>query len=184
MSVLDPTCPTGCSDFLPVVDFDACAPKVSFGEIKRIYVASLDAEVFADWTSAGEWTTRIDNTDVADIDKVRELTVSADMPAGAADTIEISDKRKVMTPSTFTINLDIDDNSDDNYEFMRWTECNQTVRMWYATEDFLYGGEGGVTATISLKEVIQRGTKSIIKLVGTATWENKYSPERCANPLS
>lgn len=183
MSVINPSCPTGCSDFLPVVDFDNCNPEVFFGEIRKIYLASLDADIIADWTSATDWLARIDNSDVADINSIRELTVSADMPAGEEDVIEISNKRKVSTPATFTINITIDDNSDLNYELMRWSECNTTVRAWYATDSHLYGGETGVQADLMLKEVIERGNKSLIRIEGTLTWESKYSPERCDNPL-
>jgi len=183
MSVINPTCPTGCSDYLPVVDFDPCDPAVVFGEIEKIYLASQDAAIVANWTTATDWLLRISNTDVASTDTIRELTVSADMPAGVNEMVEISMRRKVYTPSTFTINIDIDDNTDLNYEFMRNMECNTTMRLWFADQTHLYGGEGGVLATISMKEVILRGNKSIKKLVGTATWESKFSPERTANPL-
>jgi hypothetical protein len=181
---IDPICPTGCSDVLPNPAFDHCDPKVKFGEIQKIYVASLNADPLNDWTSAVEWATRIDNDDSADEDKIRELTVAADKPAPEFDVVEISDERKIKSPSSYTINITIDDNSDENYEFMRWTACNTTIRFWYATKENLYGGAQGQIGQLHLDEVIERGNKSLITLVGTLTWENKYAPERTTNPLN
>jgi len=183
-TILNPICPADCESALPVLDFDACAPEIYFGEIRRIYIASLDAAPFDDWTSAAAWALRISNTDIASDDTIRSLTVSADKPAAEYDEVEISDNRKVVTPATHIINLTIDDLSDDNYEFMRFTECNPTVRLWYSDDTHLYGGNLGIPANIMLKEVIERGNKSLKRIEGMAKWENKFSPERTTNNLT
>jgi hypothetical protein len=178
--VINPICPEGCTDELPIFDFDQCAPEVYFGEIEKIYIAAADETPFTDWNDASEWTTKISNVDDG---KMRELTVSADLPAAEYDVIDISARRKVMSSSTFTINITIDDLSDDNYAAMRWTECNPTVKLWFADRNHMYGGNVGITANIMLKEVIERGNKSMKTIQGVATWENKFSPERIENPL-
>ena len=177
---INPICPDGCESELPVFNFSECAPEVYFGEIEKIYIANADQEPFDDWTDAGEWTTKISNTEDGGI---RELTVSADFPAPEYDVIDISARRKVMSTSTFTINISIDDLSDENYAAMRYTECNPTVKLWYADKNHLYGGNVGITANIMLKEVIERGNKAMKTIQGTATWENKFSPDRISNPL-
>lgn len=184
MSTIIPTCPTGCSGLIPEVDFNSCNPKVFFGEIEKIYLAALDFTGFTDFTDPTEWATAIDNTSSATVDNVRELTVSADLPAAEADVVEISNRRKVHTPSTFTINVTIDDVSETNYELMLWTECNTRVKVWFATKDHLYGGNAGVEADIMLRPVIERGVKSMQRLEGTITWESVHSPVRCDNPLT
>lgn len=177
-------CPTGCDDFIvPAVNFSDCDPEVFFGEIEKIYVAAVDVTPLTNWWDAAEWATLIDN-DALTGDEIRELTVSADLPAGEFDITEISNRRKVSSPNTFNLAVTIDDNSDLNYEFMRWTECNPKVRIWYATQDHLYGGNEGIRADIMLKEVIERGNKSLKTIQGTVSWEEKYSPERIPNPLT
>src|SRR5690606_24691815 len=115
---------------------------------------------FTDFTDPGEWTEAIDNTS-STIGSVRELTVSADLPAAESDVVEISNRRKVHTPSTFTINVTIDDVSEANYELMLWTECNTRVKVWFATKDHLYGGNAGIEANIMLRPIIERGAKSM-----------------------
>lgn len=178
MSVNNPTCPTGCSSILPIVNFDLCDPKVSFGEIEMVMMAAGDADSFTDWTDLSEWTARIDGTDISDPNKIRQMYVIADLPAAAADEIVISKGRKVYSPATHTINVDIDDLSDENYEFARTTSCNVQFKVWFFTKSHQYGGNDGILANVNLRTVIERGQKSINKLMGTITWEDQFSPER------
>ena len=183
MSSTIPTCPTGCDSVLPPVEFDYCTPNTVFGEIKRLYVASNDAAAFTDVESAVEWAARLSEDGVG-TDDIRELHISADMPAPTQDAVEIDQYREIYPPASFTINLDIYDLTDDNYEFMRTTFCNNAVRAWFATEDHMYGGvDGIVEANLKLTPVIERGSKTPEKFMGTLTWDAKYPPERSDNPL-
>ena len=183
MSVINPTCPTGCDSNVPSVDFDYCAPEVYLGEIKRIYVASNDAAAFTDVTDAAEWATRLSETGTG-ADDIRELYVSADLPAPTRDVIEIDQGREIYPPAAFTLNVDIHDLSDLNYEFMRTTACNTAVKIWYATEDHIYGGNDGISnVNVILENMIERGQRTIQKITGTFTWDYKFQPQRTANPL-
>jgi len=180
---VNPVCPTGCDTPVPSADFNFCAPVNSFGEVTHIFLASLEAECFTDVEDVDEWLARLDNT-TTDINAIRFLHVSADWPAGERDTIETSLYRKVKTPATFTINVDVDDVSDLNYEFMRASQCNIVWRLWFVAGDYLFGGICGVEANLNLDYVVERGSKSIQKITGTAQWEASFSPERVDNPLS
>lgn len=178
MSVNNPTCPIGCNSILPIVDFDICDPKIYFGEIEDIYVAAGDASAFIDWTNANEWAIRLSDSDINDIDAIRQLHVIADIPVASADETIISLGRKVFSPATHNIAIDIDDISDLNYEFARATSCNTLYRVWFATKNYMFGGNEGILANINLRPVIERGQKSINKLSGTISWDSKFSPER------
>ena len=85
---------------------------------------------------------------------------------------------------SFVINFDIDDVSDDNYELMRFLECNVVVKMWFSANEVLFGGTEGIEATVQAKYQIERGQKSVQKIVGTIKWEAKFSPERTTNPMA
>lgn len=176
MSTINPTCPTGCSSILPTVSFDLCNPNISFGEIERVFIAMADATPFTDWTNLSEWTAALALT--VEPDALREFYVVADLPAAAADEIIISLGRKIYSPATHTINVDIDDLSAENYEFARTTSCNLQFRVWFMTPSYMYGGNDGVLAVLNLRPVIERGVKSLNKLSGTITWEAQFSPER------
>jgi len=183
MSIINPTCPTGCSTVLPSVDFDICDPAIFFGEIEHLYIASGDATPFTDVEDLAEWVARVSETSV-DPDSIRDFHVMADLPAAAADEIIISLGRKIYSPATHTINVDIDEVSQLNYEFARMTACNTQFRVWFATESHIYGGNDGILATVNLRPVIERGQKSVNKLMGTVVWDAQFSAERHDNPYA
>ena len=67
---------------------------------------------------------------------------------------------------------------------MRTTYCNTAVKFWFATEDFIYGGNDGISnANLILNQIIERGSKTPNKLMGTFKWDYKFPPQRTANPL-
>ncbi len=84
-----PTCPEGCTFVLPENTFDVCQSDVHTGEIEILYLASPDAECFTDVTSLAEWTARISATS-ADPDAIRRFRVIGDIPAAAAEAVDIS----------------------------------------------------------------------------------------------
>ena len=180
-SPTNPTCPTGCASIVPGVAFSNCDPKIYFGEIRKIYVASGDADDFTDIESLAEWTARLAQTG-GNYASIRELTVSGDQPLPDAGEIEISNKRKVYPPKKWVLNFDIDDLTDLNYEFARTTGCNQRVKVWYATDDHIYGGAVGILGDLVINPMIERGNQSVQKMTGSFTWEYKFAPERNDSP--
>jgi len=183
MSLITPTCPGSCEYQIAAIDFDECAPKVFFGEITHIYIASGDAEPLTDVEDLAAWTARLSD-DGTDPDVIRDFHVAADLPASTAEEIVISLGRKVYSPASHVINVDIDDISDATYEFGRTTSCNTSYRVWFATPSHIYGGTDGILALVNLRPVIERGIKSLNKLTGTITWEAQFSPERHDNPFA
>lgn len=180
MSILppvNPTCPANCGSTLPDTLFNVCNPSVGFGEIQSIFIGVATADPFSDWTDLTQWETALALA-VSETNAIRELVVSADLPAAAADEIVISKGRKIYSPATHTINFDIDDISGENYDFARMTSCNLQFRVWFMTASYMYGGNDGILAMINIRPVIERGIKSLNKLTGTVTWEAQFSPER------
>lgn len=178
-----PVCPSGCVGQLPRLSFSYCDPELGYGEITHIFIAAIDAECFTDWSSPVEWLARLSNTS-ADPDAIRFMHVKADKPASERETVEISLGRKVKSPGTFTLNIDVDDVSDLNHDFMRASQCNSVFRIWFATPAYMWGGTCGVEAILNLDYVIERGSKSIHRITGTAVWDATFSPERVDNPLA
>ena len=178
-------CPTDCDSLLYPVNFDDCAPQFEFGEINRIYVASRGADDFSAWDELGEWTARLsEDGTITDVDTVVELVVRGSWEAAEEEEIEVSDFRKAYSPSSFTVNFEVDDLSDENYEFMRWLECNPGVKIWIGAGRHIWGGNEGIVAQLRLnQEIPMEGRKGIHKLVGMAKWESRFHPERALNPM-
>ena len=181
---MNPTCPTNCAKTLPIVKFDKCAPAISLSEIEKIYISKPTATPFTDWKLASEWVERISESDLVDDDAIRPLTVIADKPAPANVIKELSNGRKIPVRKDHTINVTIDDVSDENYELARVLECGGQIRFWYETSGGkLYGGNEGIEGTIVLDGVLNRGRDEIETLTGSIVWSSKFSPERITSPI-
>ena len=177
-------CPNNCETELPEVRFSKCSPTIVLSEIVRIFLGKQSTEPFTDWKSATEWTTRLSENGTT-ANAIRPLTVIADKPAGSPVVKEISNGRKYNLRKDFTINIEIDDVSEENYEFMRVTQCGGEYKLWFETAGGrLYGGNEGIDASLVLDNVLGRGKDEIEKITGTATWGDKFSPEMCVSPIA
>ena len=159
------TCPNGCESALPVVKFDDCSPTIVLSEIQTIFLAKNSATAFTDVESPTEWATRLSMT-ATDEDAIRPLTVIADKPAGAPVVKELSNGRKKVIRLDQTLNVEIDDVTDENYNFMRVSQCGGQYKMWYKTAGGkIYGGNEGISNTfLQLNEVLGRGKDEIEKI--------------------
>ena len=177
-------CPNNCETELPEVRFSKCSPTIVLSEIVRIFLGKQSTEPFTDWKSATEWTTRLSEKGTT-ANAIRPLTVIADKPAGSPVVKEISNGRKYNLRKDFTINIEIDDVSPENYEFMRVTQCGGEYKLWFETAGGrLYGGNEGIDASLVLDNVLGRGKDEIEKITGAASWDDKFSPEMCTSPIA
>lgn len=185
MSVLiNPTCPTDCST-LPAVAFDTCAPELHWGEVTKLYVAAADADDFANVEDLAEWTTRLDQSAVATGNEIRELTVIAELPEPEQAETPVSGDRTAVGVKNFSLNFDIDETNDTNYNFLLTLECNLSFKIWYETSDgMLYGGNEGILATLRANQIIPKERTELVKFVGVARWKSQTSPLRCVSPLA
>lgn len=178
------TCPNGCESALPVVKFDDCSPTIVLSEIQTIFLAKNSATAFTDVESPTEWATRLSMT-ATDEDAIRPLTVIADKPACTPVVKELSNGRKKVIRLDQTLNVEIDDVTDENYNFMRVSQCGGQYKMWHKTAGGkIYGGNEGISdAFLQLNEVLGRGKDEIEKIQGTVTWSDSNSPERGVSPI-
>lgn len=179
------TCPAGCAAALPPTKFDECNPVILLSEIEKIYLSRPTAAAFEDVSDPTEWATRLSETAV-DADAIRPLTVIADKAAGSPIVKEISNGRKQTIRLDQTLNVEIDDASDENYNFVRTLqECGGMAKMWYRTKGGkLYGGNEGIeNVSVVLSLVQARGADEIEKFTGTVTWGASSDPERTVSPV-
>lgn len=180
----DPICLPGCDPEIPQFVFDDCAPEVNLSEINEIFIAKANAEPFEDWEDLSEWTTRLaPSTEPAAPADITRLVVTGDKPLPEDNVLAISNGRDYAAESTHTINFDIDETGNDNYDAMRQFRCVTQLRVWYGTRGGkIYGGNEGIKASIRFADVLQRGDE-IERFTGTITWKNKFDPERIDNPM-
>jgi len=178
-----PSCPTDCTSVLPSNEYNYCTPAIATGEIERAYLASADAECFTDWTSITEWTARISETST-DPDTIRRFRVVGELPEGTGDEVLISLGQKYFTEKTFVVNIETEDVSDTNYTFMRWLECQQTIKLWFEAGGKLFGGNCGLDVNVKPNYKIEKGRKTLHKIMMVFTWDSKFSPERTDSPFA
>lgn len=179
-----PTCTTDCTAALAVTKSSKCAPIIVASEIVRVFVAKATAAPLTDWALAAEWTARISETDIASDDAIRPIPVIGDKPAPAAVRRDISNGRNQLLGKDHTVNMTIDDLSEENYNFMLTLECGGQYKFWYETAGgFIYGGNNGILVNLVFDDILNRGRDEIETLAGAATWRSKFTPERVKSPI-
>jgi hypothetical protein len=180
----NPTCPSNCATALPAASFSSCAPEVNLAEISYIYLAKGIATAFTDWAAPTEWGTRVDNANTTGDDYIRKLTVIGDKPEPTTSEREISAGRKVNVLKTHVINFTIDETNDANHELLRSLECGGSYKIWYETKGGkIFGGNEGITASVFLNMVLNRGTDEIMAYNGRIEWKSKFTEEREVSPV-
>jgi hypothetical protein len=188
MSILtNGKCSQNCDPTPPIFSFDSC-PEVNRGQIDRIYLYSVDGADFSNAEQLAEWTTRLSNTNQSDPDKIRFLTVMGEKPNASGDVLEISDRRKVILDKTHTLNFDVDETNDTNYEAMRWIECNPNFKFYYGVGKYLYGSDEskneGILGFFQINDNIPKERKQLNVFNGVITWEAPKHPTRFLNPMA
>lgn len=189
-----PACPADCgpASQLPGVAFEECAESVIQNKSQIDYILMVKPDPAdptqpitkpTDVTDLAAWNLVIDQT--AD-DKVRKCIGIGDMPEPESDTRTISKGRILTTNKTFTINFDIDDASDENYEATRELECNPTVFIWAVTRgQKLYGGPNGMRCSVSKAVApLNRGEDAYETFLWQFQWESTGHPPRAASPFA
>ena len=182
MSVfIDPICPDGCDGADINVKYDECAPEIHTGEVTKIYLAKANYAGFTggkNVENATDWATELQSN-------IKELTVIGDLPAAEVTEIPISGDRIAIGFKQFTLNFDIDETNDVNYQWLRTLECNMKFRLWFETADgLLYGGPEGISASVRADLVIPRDRNDVTTFTGTAKWRSIFSPGRCKSPMA
>lgn len=169
---------------LPPVVADFCAPNVNFGEVDKVFLGNAGND-FADWTDLTEWNTRLDNVDIADATKIRTLHTIGSKPATEKNKIDFSQGRSLYTTPKHTLPIKIDETGDENYDLILWTEENagQTVSLWYQAGKYLYGGNSGISANLTLDDIIPESDEELNTFDGVLSWEGKH-PARTLNPMA
>lgn len=175
------TCPTDCDQAVPEISMDECNPAVDFSEVDKIYLTQID-QPLADWTDASEWTSRIDN-DGTDVDDIREIWVSGELPEPERNETEIDNDRTVESPKKFTLTAEVFEANTTNYDAVRFFQCGSRFLMWFSSGAYLYGGTDGIEVNIVADAPITKGSREANPLMLKLIWEAKHSPERIDNPL-
>lgn len=176
-----PACNDCDSRTIPTVEFDDCNPKVHESEITDIYFAKEDplnpgqpATGSIDWSSAAAIEAAFNGTNGF------RITVVGDKPPAEPNQRVISKRRTVNGKKKFTINADIDETNDTNYEAMRKLECGGEWFFWYVILGAkVYGGPLGIKGNVAdADDVLERGEGSFERFPIVLNWYASCNPPR------
>lgn len=179
-----------CELTLPAINFADCTESVKDeeSEICNVFLSLPDPnnpteplQSPGDWSSAASWDGVLGNSG----NSIRDLIGIGDLPLPETSTRIISKRRRKTGLKKYTMNFDIDDMTDENYEFVRALGCGKDVVIWFATiGGYLYGGAKGFQATVTVADPqLDRGENVYAKLVLQFQWDAQSAPPRIINPM-
>lgn len=172
-----------CGGDLPEVQFDFCNPEVRLSEIRRIFVARMDAQPLADVTDQWEWIDRLSQVSES-LQAIRALTVSGEKALPVVTRKDISDNRKKTMIKEHTISAIIDEVNETNDAFFRAIENGKYYRIWYETQGrLLFGGNEGIVAQVAGDMVLQRGSGNVMYYALVAQWKNLHTESFVESPI-
>lgn len=180
-----------CTTVMPVVHADLCDPQVHFGEISML-LFTRQGDGLTDWTSASEWNGRIDNAATGvtalptppSLAKIRQLFGLGSLAAPERTEIRLPRRTKTFTTPKYTMSFRVTDTGNDNMAFVKDLPVGgQVYTGWFGTEERLFGGDAGMTITLTADPNIPENIEELMVIQVTVVFESTF-PETIDNPLA
>jgi hypothetical protein len=184
MSVLSlQQCPTDCLGSLGEVSFSDCAPELHYGEVAKLYIGKSNSADFTHADLIAEWTTRLSDT-ANGADNIRTLIGIGEVTAPEMTEVAISGDRTITGPKVYTLNFEVDETNDTNYQMMLETQCNLKYKVWIEMSDgMLYGGNIGILMVLKGNQPLLKVRTDVLKIVFTGKWKSQFDPLRTLSPM-
>lgn len=177
-------CPENCQAPLPPFVFTDCNPDTFLSELEWLAVKRPGSNPISNVGSPTEWQARVNNAG-SGAQAIRLIRITGDMPAPTENEVVISGQRRIVLSRIYTVNFDVDELNDVNYESLRQLQCGGKVDFAYVTlSGHIFGGGKFINAAIKLSPINERGETSFQKFSGTLTWTSKFAPPRDLWPLA
>ena len=171
------------SPVLPPVAFNYCAPDIRPGQITKILITrDTSADVMTSASDLAEWNTRINASSVipgSGAAPIRELTVVASLAAPDVTEQDISGGRKYRGKPEHKIAYKIDELSLGNINDLMHdyqVAGAATVKMWFVSGGLLFGGNTGISASVSSHLVIPEDINAVSTIEGEFSFKD-YFPD-------
>lgn len=185
-------CPSDCENpELPAVNFSDCPEAFAeeLSQISEVLVSVEDPEnpgqpLYAptDPSSAADWIAAFADTGAG----IRRLIGIGNIPRPESNVRDISKRRKKAGLKTYTLNFNIDEVTQENYDFIRTLSCGAKLVIWYATlGGYVYGGATGFTVNVVASDPVwEEDQNAYVRLELVLEWQSKCAPTRAAYPLA
>ena len=167
-----------CTTVLPPTSADLCDINSFFGEVNQLYFTRY-GDSLADWTDNAEWLTRLSNSTalpaLPTLAPVRSLFGIGSIAAPERPTIVASRRRTIYGVPVYTVTFNVEDTSDTNMAMVGLLPASgQIFAVWLGTEERLFGGADGITATLIADPIIPESKDDIMRIQVTLTFEGTF----------
>ena len=176
-------CPTDCNVTMPAFKFADCvelAPEEK-SEIIKVWLDTLTTNETTGEEEPANLPREVTGAAVGWYDGAEELLVIGDLPAPDSEERQISGGRTKFGLKTYTLNIDIDETSQENYDAIRQLSCGMRVAVAWATRGgYIYGTVVG--QVIAADPIFERGDDAYMTYNIQIRWESNCPPPRDEDP--
>lgn len=149
-------------------------------EITDIWISPVEESTpgAGDWAATAppaDWTSFADLNSTAGL---KHLTIIGDKPLGEARIAALAKRWTKVIDRTHSLNIDVTDMSELNYEFIRTLQHQAPVAIWFKSYgEWVCGGELGIIVTIDTAGIVWgRGEGTLMTGQLVMKWYNLYDP--------
>lgn len=183
IQLYDCLCPNSCGAALPTWNFADCvdlAPEEK-SEIIKVWLDKLVVNGESGELEAENLPDEVTGASAGWAEGAQELLVIGDLPAPDTNERPISGGRTKFGLKTYTLNIDVDETSDENYTAVRTLNCGQKVAFAWATRGgYIYGTAIGTV--IAANPIFERGEDAYVTYNLQIRWEAQCPPPRAEDP--
>ena len=175
--------PVGCAAIvLPAPTNPNCPSDYNIheSEITDIWISPVEESTpgAEDWTATALPTSWESIADLNATAGLRHLTIIGDKPLAENRTATLAKRWIKVISRNHSINMDLTDMSEDNYEFIRVLQYSPKVAVWFRSYgNWVAGGEAGIVCDVDTAGVIWgRGEGTLMTGQVVFRWSNKFDP--------
>lgn len=163
--------------------FDAdqdCPGSPSLSQVCAILIKPEGATGPIDWTVKTDWESAVDNTDTAN-NFVKYLSGVGSIDTPDKTTLTVAKGQVVTTIRLYTLQMEVFNLSNTQYETLRKIQCNPTNYTFWVENigGHIFGGSLGISPTLTDVDFpLGSGDEDIERAVLTIQWRAKCDPER------
>lgn len=173
-----PVCATG-TIAIPVAG-NVCAQQLASGQLTQFLFTGADGAALTDWNSATEWNSRISNTAVYSSTSpkpIRQLYVKGSKAAASPTKIELGGGYDGYATAENTYTFVAYDVSTQMQAVIAYIQANPAFvwKCWFVTgaetaTPYVWGGNSGVSATITASLIMPEGRADFVNYQFTVTY--------------
>lgn len=148
------------------------------GELCELWMVLAEQDEDGNWVASAEPDNYLYKGDLNAIVGVKRLAIIGDKPLPETRTVALAKRWTRIKTLGHTLNIDVTDVSEENYEFIRTLQYRPITAVWVASVDGWHmGGNGGIIVQVDTAGIIwPRGEGSLMTGTLVLKFDHKFDP--------